>query len=46
MSDQLNSMIVSKDFAGILGRLRKEYYVDDEDSLCDRCYDIAKAVYK
>ena len=46
MSDQLDSMIISKNFSGILGKLYNEPHVDDEDSLCDRCYVIAKAVYK
>lgn len=47
MSDQLDSMIVAKDFKGILARLRNEAFaVDDEDSLCDRCLDIVRAVYK
>jgi hypothetical protein len=47
MSDQLDSMIVEKNFQGILARLRNEPFAyDEEDSLCDRCLDIARAVYK
>lgn len=47
MSDQLDSMIVAKNFKGILARLRNEPFAsDEEDSLCDRCLDIVRAAYK